>query len=452
MESYEAYKDSGGEWIGEIPAKWNIKRIKYLATDESSLFIDGDWIESKDIVFDESQIRYITTGNIGEGWYKEQGLAYITNEKFIALNCTEIFPGDLIISRLNPPIGRSCIVPDLGTRIVTSVDNVVLRPNTKYHKKYLMYSMCSNKYFEYTSLIARGATMQRISRSLLGDVALPIPSGVEEQTAIAKFLDRKTAEIDALIAQKERLLELYEEERTAIISHAVTKGLDPNAELKDSGVEWLGEIPDGWDELPLKRVSDVVLGKMLCSEDKGGYHEKPYLRAKNITWLKVDQNDIKRMWFSSNEISQYRLEAGDLLVSEGGEVGRTCIWNNEIGECYIQNSVHRVRFRTHKDSRYYLYLFYCLGKIGVFDAIVNRISIAHLTKEKLQQVLILKPRYNQQTAIANFLDRKMTEVDAKIVKTQRIIELQKEYRTALISEAVTGKIKVPELPTQEASA
>ena len=132
MERYEAYKDSGIEWIGEIPAEWNIKRIKYLATDESSLFIDGDWIESKDIVFDESQIRYITTGNIGEGWYKEQGLAYITNEKFIALNCTEIFPGDLIISRLNPPIGRSCIVPDLGARIVTSVDNVILRPDTKY--------------------------------------------------------------------------------------------------------------------------------------------------------------------------------------------------------------------------------------------------------------------------------------------------------------------------------
>ena len=106
-------KDSGVEWIGDIPVGWNIKRIKYLATGESSLFTDGDWIESKDIVFDESQIRYITTGNIGEGRYKEQGLAYITNEKFIELNCTEIFPGDLIISRLNPPIGRSCIVADI---------------------------------------------------------------------------------------------------------------------------------------------------------------------------------------------------------------------------------------------------------------------------------------------------------------------------------------------------
>ncbi len=152
---------------------------------------------------------------------------------------------------------------------------------------------------------------------------------------------------------------------------------------KNSAVGWVGEIPTSWDEMPVKRVCDVVLGKMLCSEDKGGYQEKPYLRAKNIMWLKVDQDDIKKMWFSSNELSQYRLKAGDLLVSEGGEVGRTCIWNNEISECYIQNSVHRVRFRTDKNSRYYFYLFYCLGKIGVFDAIVNRITIAHLTKEKL---------------------------------------------------------------------
>ena len=206
---------------------------------------------------------------------------------------------------------------------------------------------------------------------------------------------------------------------------------------KNSGVGWVGEIPTSWDEMPVKRVCDVVLGKMLCSEDKGGYHQKPYLRAKNVMWLKVDQDDIKKMWFSSNELSQYRLKAGDLLVSEGGEVGRTCIWNNEIHECYIQNSVQRVRFGTDKESRYYLYLFYCLGKIGVFDAIVNRISIAHLTKEKLQQVPILNPTYSQQTAIANFLDRKTTEIDALIAQKERLLELYEEEKTAIINHAVT---------------
>ena len=217
MERYEKYKDSGVKWIGEIPEGWEVKKIKYFATEELSLFTDGDWIESKDIVFDGNQIRYITTGNIGEGKYKEQGYTYITDEKFIELNCTEIFPGDLLISRLNSPIGRSCVLPDLESRVVTSVDNVVLRPDKIFNKKFLMYAMSNCRYFEYTSLIARGATMQRVSRGLLGNVPLTIVSNIVDQTAIANYLDRKTAQIDKLIAQKERLIELYEEEKTGLV-------------------------------------------------------------------------------------------------------------------------------------------------------------------------------------------------------------------------------------------
>ena len=448
MERYEAYKDSGIEWIGEIPAEWNIKRIKYLATDESSLFIDGDWIESKDIVFDDSQIRYITTGNIGEGWYKEQGLAHITNEKFIALNCTEIFPGDLIISRLNPPIGRSCIVPDLGARIVTSVDNVILRPDTKYRKKYLMYSMCNYKYFEYTSLIARGATMQRISRSLLGDVALPIPSGVEEQTAITNFLDRKTAEIDALIAQKERLLELYEKEKSAIINHAVTKGLDPDAELKESGVEWIGELPAAWEVMKLKYIASLKTGYTPSKEKKENYSDN------GITWVKP--NDLKGfspVVGSKEKVSKLGLKVqnivpnGSLLVCCIGSIGKfgiagsLLITNQQINALVFNN------FVTDAFSK-----FLIAASINEHQRHANGNVVKILNIETQGSIFFPIPPKDEQTAIANFLDRKMTEIDAKITKTQRIIELQKEYRTALISEVVTGKIKVPQLPTQEASA
>ncbi|MCD6526748.1 MAG: restriction endonuclease subunit S [Desulfuromonas sp.] len=274
MERYEKYKASGVEWIGEIPEGWEVKKLKYLATERDDLFTDGDWIESKYIVFDDSQIRYITTGNIGEGYYKEQGFTYVTEETFRKLNCTEIFRDDLLISRLNPPIGRCCIIPDLGKRIVTSVDNVVLRPNERYLKKFLMYAMSNSRYFEFTSLIARGATMQRISRGLLGNVAIPIAKDFKEQTAIANYLDRKTAEIDKLIAQKERLLELYEEEKTAIINQAVTKGIDPDVKLKDSGIDWLGEIPEGWEVKKLKYVAHLKSGNNLTSsqiKDSGGF-------------------------------------------------------------------------------------------------------------------------------------------------------------------------------------
>src|SRR5690554_6634584 len=117
MKKYDRYKDSGIEWIGRIPEHWTATRIKYLVRNPTSLFIDGDWIESRVIV--DSGIKYITTGNIKEGYYSEQGLGFITERTFLELNCTEVFEGDLLISRLNLPIGRACIIPNLGARIVT---------------------------------------------------------------------------------------------------------------------------------------------------------------------------------------------------------------------------------------------------------------------------------------------------------------------------------------------
>lgn len=111
---------------------------------------------------------------------------------------------------------------------------------------------------------------------------------------------------------------------------------------KDSGIEWIGEVPGHWEVKRLKAVAQIVLGKMLTNDDKGDFSLKPYLRAGNINWLNVNVDDIKEMWFSDKELEKYRLETDDLLVSEGGEVGRTCIWKNELPECYIQNSVHKI--------------------------------------------------------------------------------------------------------------
>jgi type I restriction enzyme S subunit len=206
---------------------------------------------------------------------------------------------------------------------------------------------------------------------------------------------------------------------------------------KDSGIHWLGDIPKHWEVKKLKFFASVVLGKMLTSEDKGGYILKPYLRAKNIEWITPNIEDVKEMWFSKNEISQYRIEKSDLLVSEGGEVGRTCIWNNELEECYIQNSVHKVRILNEGTPYYFLYQFLLLGRLGHFDAIVNRISIAHLTKEKLEDVVFISPHISEQTIIAKYLNHKTTQIDNLIQKKERLIELLQEERIALINQAVT---------------
>jgi type I restriction enzyme S subunit len=205
---------------------------------------------------------------------------------------------------------------------------------------------------------------------------------------------------------------------------------------KDSGIEWIEGIPSHWDRLPLKQFGQVTLGKMLTSEDKGGYHLKPYMRSKNIQVERVDISDVKEMWFSDSELEKLKLKKGDLLFNEGGDVGRTCIWLKEIDECYIQNSVNRVRFEN-DDERYFLHLSTLYHSVGYYDSLVNRVSIPHLTKEKLESVLFLRPPLSEQQQIITFLDTKTSLIDSLIEKTQRKIELLKEKRTSLINEVVT---------------
>lgn len=216
-------KDSGVEWLGCVPAHWEVKPLRALSTEPGTVFIDGDWIESKDISVEG--IRYITTGNVGEGRYKEQGAGFISAEKFEELNCTEVLPGDVLISRLNAPVGRACVVPDLGSRIVTSVDNVIVRPNRSVHRGFLVHVLSSAAYFFHTETLARGTTMQRVSRTILGNVRLALPS-LEEQRDIADYIDDEVERLDALINEAARGINLLQERRAALISAAVTGKID----------------------------------------------------------------------------------------------------------------------------------------------------------------------------------------------------------------------------------
>lgn len=213
-------RPSGIDWIGNIPDHWEVMPLKYAANKKGCCFIDGDWIESKDIV--EEGIKYITTGNIGALTYKEQGSGYISEKTFATLGCAEVFEGDILISRLNEPIGRCCIIPNLDNRVVTSVDNVIFRPDTdKYNKKFIVYYLNCNKFTEHANLIARGATMHRISRTMLGHQQILVPP-LSEQQEIVEYIDSKIKPIDASIAKAKREIELLKELKQSVITEAVT--------------------------------------------------------------------------------------------------------------------------------------------------------------------------------------------------------------------------------------
>jgi type I restriction enzyme S subunit len=427
---YPKYKASGVEWLGEVPEGWTVRPLKTIASGAGALFIDGDWIESKDI--SNAGIRYLTSGNVGEGFYKEQGQGFITDETFNELKCTEVLPGDLLISRLNVPIGRACIVPDLGSRIVTCVDNVVVRPASIFNRQFCVFLLSCKGHLENTEILGRGATMPRLSRSVLGRLPFAFPS-LPEQTAIAEFLDRETGKIDELVAEQRRLMELLKEKRQAVISHAVTKGLNPHAPMKPSGIEWLGDVPAGWC---LKRLQNV------CHFQSGKAHE-PFICDDGIymcvTSRFVSTEGIKCKMCSEN-ISPAKLN-DTLMVMSDLPNGRA------LAKAYFvaDNRAYAVNQRVcilRPFSVAPKYLYYLLDRNPEFLQHDDGINQTHLSNSEFLKPQFPFPPFDEQVAIAAFLDTELAKFDTLTAEAQRAIDLLQERRTALISAAVTGQIDV----------
>lgn len=442
--AYSGYKEANVEWLNQIPSEWHVSPIKQLANGDGGLFIDGDWIESKSIA--EDGIRYITTGNVGPGYYKEQGNGHISVETFVELNCTEVLPGDLLISRLNNPIGRACIIPDLGKRIVTSVDNVILRPNKSADRKYLMYVFCAPEYLAHTGLLSRGATMQRISRSMLGDIRIPLPT-MQEQTQIARFLDHQTALIDALIEKKQRLLELLKEQRQAIITEAVTKGLNPNAPMKDSGIPWLGEIPEHWEVGRLKQYVQIkgrIGYRGYTKEDLVGPNEGAYtIGAKHIDKRnQLDLSDPEYLsWEKYHESPEIKVVENDILFTQRGSLGKVCLVPPDTGNATINPSM--VILKAQEIHPRFLYFWLSGSYIQKqVKLIQSNTAVPMISQAQLGNFSLVIPSLTEQKLIAEFITDKIQLSEDCIDRVKSSVDRLVELRRSIISEAVTGRIDV----------
>ncbi|EIU7550321.1 restriction endonuclease subunit S [Vibrio parahaemolyticus] len=461
-KAYPEYRKSMIEWMDDVPVHWQNTPLKYMAIENNSLFLDGDWIESKDISSDG--IRYITTGNVGEGVYKEQGAGFISDETFKKLACTEVFEGDVLLSRLNAPIGRACIVPNLSTRIVTSVDNVIFRPDPHYYKQFLVYLFSSASYFKHTSNLARGATMQRISRGLLGNIRVAIPS-LEEQQKIANFLDHETAKIDTLITKQEKLIELLKEKRQAVISHAVTKGLNPDAPMKDSGVDWLGEVPEHWVVCRLKHIKgkdkgsfvDGPFGSNLKSEHFINNGDVYVIESNFATTGSLDISKLKTISTSHFEtISRSETKEGAIIIAKiGARYGMSSVLPQLPKRAVVSGNSLSLKVDEEKmDVQYSHQLLSHLKQEGAMDDGVNVTAQPALSLGQLNNLPFLCPPKEEQNDIVSFIQHQNESFSALIESATKMIELSKERKTALISAAVTGKIDVRDWqePTYQESA
>jgi type I restriction enzyme S subunit len=262
------------------------------------------------------------------------------------------------------------------------------------------------------------------------------------QRAIADFLDTETARIDALIAKKRKQSALIDLRWIALVTDLVRGRHIASANHRVSGVDWIEELPEEWGTPSVGMMFDVQLGKMLNQRAAEGENQRSYLRNQNVQWDSFDLKDVATMHFEPDEHGRFTVRKGDLLVCEGGDVGRAAMWSSEA-EVHYQKALHRVRPRTSAPSRFLMYVLWAASSLGVFAIEGNQSTIVHLTREQLRAHRVPWPPEEQQCQIVAELDKaraKMRDIKERLAQQ---IELLAEHRQALITAAVTGQLDVP---------
>ena len=427
-------KDSGIEWIGEIPEGWEVIRLKYLADFEPTC--DTSYLT------DESKVTYTPMECVKNGGFENRSALYGN----LSHTLTSFQNGDIAMAKVTPCFenGNIAIMDNLFSGFgLGSSELFIFRPKS-ISTRYLFYWL-QNKAFVARACSTMTGTggLKRISPSFIRNCPVHCPS-MDEQTKISDYLDAKCSEIDDLLTSVRSSIEEYKKLKQAVITQAVTKGVRGEREMKDSGNPWFGQIPTDWK---LSRVGlhfSIILGKMLCNAPLNDtYTLEPYYCAADVHFNGIADGERKKMWFSPIEKDLYRVLVGDLLVVEGGAgAGGSSIVEKQDSDTYIQNSIMIVRSKGNADNRYLRYLLEFLVKQGYIDIVCNKATIPHFTKDKLSCVPFCLCPTGEQEDIADYLDAKCTEIDGLIAKKEQLVKELERYKKSLIYEVVTGKREV----------
>ncbi len=419
MEKYSSYKDSGVKWLGEIPSHWETIKSKYIWQEQFATSENGT-----EELLSVSQYDGVTPSK-GDSRSESLKGYKIVKENDWVINIMLAWLGGLGVSKHN-----GIVSPAYCTYKMTGGANP--------HFLHYLY-----KTPLYLSEFARHSTgvvpsRWRMYTDDFGQVLTLLPPK-SEQDAIVSYLDTVTSKIDVAIEQQKKMIELLNERKQIIINNAVTKGLDPNVKMKDSGVEWIGEIPEGWEVCSLKKIATIILGKMLSNNSTEKY---PYLCAKDVHYGNVDLSDLKMMYFSKEERERYRVQNGDMLIVEGGAGAGGCAVFDGDMEVFIQNSIMIVRGNSNMDNRFICYFFQTINQKGYVEFICNKATIPHFTKEKVGAVMLPIPPIEEQMQIVNKIKSICEPIDNAINAANKQITLLQERKQIIINDVVTGKVKV----------
>ncbi|WPO49258.1 restriction endonuclease subunit S [Pseudomonas sp. S1Bt23] len=432
---YPAYKNSEAEWLGAVPKNWEVIPLKRVANFiNGAAFKPSEWAESG------IPIIRIENLNGGESFNHFSG---DLDPRYI------VEPGDLLF-------GWS------GNR-GTSFGPYIWSKEGKYalnqHIFRVIFDGLDSQWF-FWSLVAVTSHVEdqahgiigmvHVTKSDLGAIKIPFPNE-REQRRIAVFLDRETVKIDELVAEQKKLIILLKEKRQAVISHAVTKGLDPNVLLKESEVEWMGKVPQHWEVAHLKRFClDITDGAHISPDTEGGVY--PFVSTKDLSGETIDFDGAL---LTSESSYDYLLKTGcrpfqgDVLFSKDGTIGRTVVVRDDR-EFVVASSLIIIRPDTKVlDADYLNFLCKSFLVVAQVESFVKGAGLPRLSIQNLLKVLGVFPPKGEQERIAEFLLGKQAQFDALIKEAESAIDLLKERRTALVSAVVTGQIDVRDLVTEE---
>jgi type I restriction enzyme S subunit len=409
LPSYPKNKHGDTPWLASIPEHWEARRLKFMAE-----VCNGR--DQKEVIDDDGAYDIF-----GSGGVFGKSSEYLYDQVSVLLGRKGTIDRPLYIER---PFWT------VDTMFYTQIAKEV-------HPKYFFY-LCLTIPFDYHR---DQTTLPSMTQSGLSEVRFAF-APPDEQQQIAAFLDWKTGQIDALIVKKQELLEKLKENRIAIITQAVTQGINPSAPLRDSGIPWLGQVPKHWEVPALKFRYTVELGKMLDEKRLTGEHSIPYLRNVDVQWNQINYEDLPVMDIASDEYARYTIREGDVLACEGGEVGRSAVVREQSGVIGFQKAIHRLRADSIDELPTFVYytLVWAVNT-GIFSA-EGSSTIAHLTADQLRRYRFPQPPLCEQETIVAYLEDKVGQMNKLAAKVESAIDRLTEYRTALITDATTGKIDV----------
>jgi type I restriction enzyme S subunit len=442
MKKYDTYKDSGIEWIGEIPSHWDTKRIRHIADIFGRIGYRGYTVE--DIVFDESGAVSLSPSNIENQKLTLESVTRITQEKYEESPEIMVYENDVVLVK-TASVGKAAIIRPLND-LATINPQLVVFKNYRIDKAFFYYEIISRIIQDQITQDLNGGVVNTITQTNLNNYSIIVPPP-EEQTAIANYLDRKTAEIDELIADKKRLLELYEEEKTAIIKQAVTKGINPEAPMKDSGIEWLGDVPAHWEVKRVKDVLESVIGGGTPSTSNPLYWDG------NIPWVSAKDMKVEHLFSSQDHITELAVKESSTNYIEDERV--IVVVRSGILKHTFPVALNKVPISINQDlkalkPKSYIFIEFLFWKLkGQSKDILTYCNKMGATVDSIEMQYLMDfpfpfPPLEEQRLIVHHIKTECALIDAKKTRTEKLIELLTEYRTALISEVVTGRVKVIE--------